>query len=153
MSEVYLARDPLIAICDSPKNRFNYVKEKLQGGSEVVFWLGIRKKVLGRWCQLKKETPGLNYVDMVNGNIPENSFKTDPESKRVEKRLTYHYSQAASTKANLNRSGSHSQSLEEKEKVAKVSILKSKVIPVEKWEASLNMMEGRLKEAEEEIGQ
>ena len=101
----------------------------------------------------KKEIPGLNYVDIVYGNIPGNSFKIDPESKGVEKPLTYHCSQASSRKDNLNRSGSHSKRLEEEEKVAKVSILKSKVIPVEKWEASLNMMEGRLKEAEEEIGQ
>ena len=98
MSEVYPARDPLIVLCDPPENCFNYVKEQRQGGSEVVFWLGIRKKVLRRWCQLKKETPGLKYVDMVNGNIPGNAFKIDPESKRVEKRLTYHCSQASSAK-------------------------------------------------------
>ena len=119
----------------------------------MVFWLGIKKKVLRRWCQLKKETPGLKYVDMVNGNIPGNTFKMDPASKRVEKRLTHHYSQASSSKANLNRNGSHSKRLEEEEKVIKVSILKSDVISVEKWEASLNMMERRLKEAKEEIAQ
>ena len=153
MSEVYPARDPLIVLCDPPENCFNYVKEQRQGGSEVVFWLGIRKKVLRRWCQLKKETPGLKYVDMVNGNIPGNAFKIDPESKRVEKRLTYHCSQASSAKANLNRSGSLSKRFEDEEKVIKVSILKSDVISVEKWEASLSMMERRLKEAKEEIGQ
>lgn len=153
MSEVYPARDPLIAICEPPKNLFNYVKEQRQGGSEVVFWLGIRKKVLKRWCQFQKETPDLNYVDNVKGNVLANTFKIDPESKRVEKRLTYHCSQASSTKANLNRSESHSKRLQEEQKVVKVSILKSDVISVEKWEASLNMMERRLKEAKEEIGQ
>ena len=140
MSEVYPARDPLIAICDPPENRFNYIKEQRQGESEVVFWLGIRKKVLRRWSQLKKETPGLKYVDMVNGNIPGNTFKIDPESKRVEQRLTYHCSQALTTKANLNRSGSHSKRFEDEEKIIKVSILKSDVISVEKWEASLSVM-------------
>ena len=153
MSEVYPARDPLIAICDPSGNRFNYVKEQRQGESKVVFWLGIRRKVLRRWCQLKKETPGLKYVDMVNGNIPGNTFKIDPECKRVEKRLTYHCSQALTTKANLNRSGSHSKRFEDEEKIIKVSILKSDVISVEKWEASLNVIEKRLKEAKEEIGQ
>ena len=28
----------------------------------------------------KKRTPGLKYADMVNGNIPGNTFKIDPES-------------------------------------------------------------------------
>ena len=90
---------------------------------------------------------------MVNGNIPGNTFKIDPESKRVKQRLTYHCSQALTTKANLNRSGSHSKRFEDEEKIIKVSILKSAVISVEKWEASLSVMERRLKEAKEEIAQ
>ena len=81
MSDVCPARDPLIAICDPPENRFSYVKEQRQGAFEVVFWLGIRKKVLRRWCELQKETSGLKHVDMVNENIPGNTFKIDPESK------------------------------------------------------------------------
>ena len=84
MSDIYPARDPLIAISDPPENRFSYVKEQWQGRSEVVFWLGIRRKALSRWCQLQKETSGLKHVDMVNENIPRNTFKIDPESKRVE---------------------------------------------------------------------
>ena len=88
MSDVYPARDPLIVICDPPENRFSYVNEQQQGGSKVVFWLGIRKKALRRWCQLQKETSGLKHVDMGNENIPRNTFKIDPESKRVKKRLT-----------------------------------------------------------------
>ena len=81
MSDVCPARDPLIAICDPPENRFSYVKEQRQGAFEVVFWLGIRRKVLRRWCKLQKETSGLKHVDMVNENIPGNTFKIDPESK------------------------------------------------------------------------
>ena len=153
MSEVYPAHDPLIVICNSPQNHFNNIKEQQQGESEVVFWLGIKKKVLRKWCQLKKETPGLKYVDMVNGNIPGNTFKIDPESKRVEQCLTYHCSRASITKANLNRSGSRSKRFEDEEKIIKVTILKGDVISVEKWEASLSVMERRLKEAKEEIGQ
>ena len=124
-----------------------------KSGSAVVFWLGIKKKILRRWCQLKKETPALRYVDMVNGNIPGNAFKIGPRSKRVEKRLAYLYSQASRTKANLNMSGSHSKRFEDEGKVAKVSILKSDVISAEKWEPSLSIMERILKEAKEEIGQ
>ena len=70
MLDVYPALYPLIAICDPPDNRFSYVKEQRQGGSEVVFWLGIRKKALRRWCQSQKETSGLKHVDTVNENIP-----------------------------------------------------------------------------------
>ena len=94
MSDVYLARDPLqlMAICDPPENRFSYVKEQRQGGFEVVFWLGISKEALRRWCELQKETSGLKHVDMVIENIPRNTFKIDPESRRVEKRLTCHCS-------------------------------------------------------------
>ena len=58
----------------------------------MVFWLGIRKKTLSRWCQLQKEISGLKHVDMVNENTPRNTFKIDPESKRVEKRFSYHCS-------------------------------------------------------------
>ena len=90
---------------------------------------------------------------MVNGNSPGNTFKIDPENKKVEKRSTYHCSQASSTKANLSRTGSRSKRSEDEEKVIKVSILRSDVVSVEKWEASLSMMERRLKEAKEEIGQ
>ena len=53
----------------------------------------------------------------------------------------------------MNRCGSRSKRFENEEKVMKVSILRSGVISVEKWEASLSMMERRLKEAKEEIGQ
>ena len=151
MSEVYLARDPLI--CDPLENRFSYVKEQRQGGSEMVFGFGMRKKVLRRWSLLKKETPGHKHVDMVNENIPGNTFKIDPERMRLEKRLTYHRFQASSTIANLDRSGSRANGFEDEEKVIKVSFLKSDVISVEKWEAGLSMMERKLKEAEEEIGQ
>ena len=90
---------------------------------------------------------------MVNGNIPGNTFKIDPESKRVlEKSLTYHCSQELSRKANLNRTRGTGvfKRFEDEEKVMEVSIiniiiLKSDVISVEKWEASLSMMERRLK--------
>ena len=92
MSDVYSARDPPIVLCDPLGNRFSYLKEQRKGGSDVVFWLGIRKKALRRWCQLQKQTSGLKHVDMVNEKIPRNTFKIDPESKRVEKRLTYHSS-------------------------------------------------------------
>ena len=37
MPDVYPARYPLIAICDPPDNRFSYVQERRQGGSEVGF--------------------------------------------------------------------------------------------------------------------
>ena len=80
MSYVYSARDPLLVICDPLKNRLSYVKEQRQGGSEVVFWLAIRKKALRRWCQLQKGTSGLKHVDMVNENIPRNTFKIEPAS-------------------------------------------------------------------------
>ena len=50
----------------------------------MVFWLGIRKRALRRWYQSHKGTSGLKHVDMVNENIPRNTFKIDPESKRVE---------------------------------------------------------------------
>ena len=53
----------------------------------------------------------------------------------------------------MNRSGSRSKRFEDEEKIIKVSILKSDVISVEKWETSLSVMERRLKEAKEEIGQ
>ena len=79
MSDVCPARDSLITICDPPENRFSYVKEQRQGAFEVVFWLGIRKKVLRRWCELQKETSGLKHVDMINENILR--IKIDPESK------------------------------------------------------------------------
>ena len=92
MPDVYPARYPLIAICDPPNNRFSYVQERRQGGSEVGFWLGIRKKALRRWYQSQKENSGLKLVDIVNENIPKNSFKIKPESKRVEKLWTYHCS-------------------------------------------------------------
>ena len=106
-----------------------------------------------KWYQLKKETPGLRYIDIVNGNIPGNAFKIDPENKRVENRLTCHCSEAFIKKIGLNRSGSSSKRLQDEEKIIKVALLKTDIISVERWEASLTTMEKKLKEAKEEICQ
>ena len=90
----------------------------------MVFWLGMKKKVLRRWYHLTKETPRHKHIDMVDENIPGNTFKIDPERMRVEKRSTYHRFQASSTIAKLDRSGSRSNGFEDEEKVIKVSFLK-----------------------------
>ena len=51
----------------------------------MVFRLGIRKKALRSWCKLQKETSGLKHVDMVNQNIPENTFQIDPAESKSRK--------------------------------------------------------------------
>ena len=84
MSEIYPACDPLIAVCDPPENCFNYFKEQWQGGSEVVFWLGIGKKVLRRWCQLKEETLVLSMLTWSMGTSPEIHLKSTLKARESE---------------------------------------------------------------------
>ena len=61
MSDRYPVRDPLVSICSPPER---------EGGNEVVFWLAIKNAALIQWHKLKQETPGIAYIDMLNGIIP-----------------------------------------------------------------------------------
>ena len=51
-----------------------------EGGNEVVFWLAIKNAALIQWHKLKKEMPGIAYIDMLNGIIPGHVFKISQES-------------------------------------------------------------------------
>ena len=100
---------------------------------------------------LKKKTLGMKYVDMLNGTIPGNAFKIDRESNRVESRLAIHCATAFKTRNRLNRSASAAKRKEQEEKNCKLAILKNDIITIEKWEASITLMEQKLKDAKEEI--
>jgi len=45
------------------------VTREVEGGDDVVFWLAIKNATLKRWQKLKKETPVIAYIDMLNGII------------------------------------------------------------------------------------
>ena len=78
-------------------------------------------------------------------------FKIYPDSKRVENRLSFHCSSAFDKCTGLNRSRSKPQRVTQFGKVRKLAILNNDIISVEKWEASLTLMEQKMKEAKDEI--
>ena len=55
-----------------------------EGGNEVVFWLAIKNAALIQWHKLKKEMPGIAYIDMLNGIIPSHVFKISQESDQIK---------------------------------------------------------------------
>ena len=61
MSDRYPVRDP-------PRI---YLRTKHgEGGNEVVFSLAIKNTTLIQWHKLKKETPSIAYINMLNEIIP-----------------------------------------------------------------------------------
>ena len=74
MSDRYPVRDPLVSICSPPEKHLKYVTKQREGGNEVVFWLAIKNTALIQWHKLKQETPGIAYIDMLNGIIPGRAF-------------------------------------------------------------------------------
>ena len=70
MSDRYPVCDPLVSICSPPEKQLKYVTKQREGGNEVVFWLAIKNAALIQWHKLKQETPGIAYIDMLNGIIP-----------------------------------------------------------------------------------
>lgn len=105
MSDRYPVRDPLVSICNPPEAQLKYVSKQREGGNEVVFWLAIKNAALIQWHKLKKETPGIAYIDMLNGIIPGQAFKISRESDRIERRLSNRCSAASITNQTLNRKG------------------------------------------------
>ena len=66
MSDRYPVRDP-------PRI---YLRTKhREGGNEVVFSLAIKNTTLIQWHKLKKETPSILYINMLNEIIPGHALK------------------------------------------------------------------------------
>ena len=97
----------------------------------------IKNTALIQWHKLKKETPSIAYIDMLNGIIPGHAFKISWESDWIEGRLPKYCSAASITNQILNRKGNCKNRKGHEEKLCRLTILKSKVISVEKWEVDL----------------
>ena len=127
------------------------MSKQREGGNEVVFWLAIKNAALIQWHKLKMATPGITYIDMLNGVIPGRAFKINWESERIEGRLSNRCSAALITNQTLNRKGNHKNRKEHDENLCRLAVLKNEVISVEKWEADLRSIQSKLEKAEEEI--
>ena len=66
MSDCYPVRDP---------PRMHLQTKQREVGDEVVFSLAIKNTALIQWHKLKKETPSIAYIDMLNGIIPDHALK------------------------------------------------------------------------------
>ena len=84
MSDRYPVRDTLVSICSPPEKQLKYATKQREGGNEVVFWLAIKNAALIQWHKLKQETPGIAYIDVLNGVIPGQAFKISQESDQIE---------------------------------------------------------------------
>ena len=74
---------------------------------------------------------------MLNGIIPGHAFKISRESDRIEGRLSRRSSTASITNQTLNRKGNCKNRKGHEEKLCRLTILKSELISVEKWETDL----------------
>ena len=88
---------------------------------------------------------------MLNGIIPGHAFKISRESDRIEGRLSRRSSTASITNQTLNRKGNCKNRKGHEEKLCRLTILKSELISVEKWETDLCAIQSKLERAEEEI--
>lgn len=118
--------------------------KQCEGGNEVVFWLAIKNAALIQWHKLKKEMPGIAYIDMLNGIIPSHVFKISQESDQIEGRLPKRCSAASITNQTLNRKGNCKNRKGHEEKLCRLAILKSELISVEKWEVDLCAIQSKL---------
>ena len=135
MSDRYPVRDPSCL----------YLRTKQrEGGNELVFSLAIKNTALIQWHKLKKETPCIAYIDMLNGIIPDHALKISGERDRIEGRLSKHCSVASIIDQILNRKGNFKNRKGHEEKLCRLTILKSKVIPLEKWEVDLCAIQSKL---------
>ena len=135
MSDRYPVRDPSCL----------YLRTKQrEGGNELVFSLAIKNTALIQWYKLKKETPCIAYIDMLNGIIPGHSLKINGERDRIEGRLSKHCSVTSITDQILNRKGNCKNRKGHEEKLCRLTILKSKVISLEKWEVDLCAIQSKL---------
>ena len=150
MSDLCPVRDPLIHICDPPERQLTYVSKQREGGNEVVLWLAIKNAALIQWHKLKMATPGIAYIDMLNGVIPGRAFKINRESERIEGRLSNRCSAASITNQTLNRQGNHKNRKEHDQKLCRVAVLKNEMISVKKWEADLRSIQSKLEKGGEE---
>ena len=66
MSDRYPVRDP---------HRIYLRTKHREGGNEVVFSLAIKNTTLIQWHKLKKETPSISYINMLNEIIPGHALK------------------------------------------------------------------------------
>jgi len=151
MSDCYPICDPLVHICSPPEKQLQYILKQWECGNDVVFWIGIQNVALIKWHKVKKETPALTYVDLLNGLIPGQAFKIDRNCERIESRLSGRCCAVSSIQQSLNRKGNSLKRKEHEKKIYRMVVLKSEVYSVERWEADINLMESKFKKAEEEI--
>ena len=82
-----------------------------------MFWLAIKNAALIQWHKLKKETPGIAYIDLLNGSIPGQAFKISRDSDRIERQLSNRFYAASITNQTLNRIGNCKNRKEHEEKL------------------------------------
>ena len=83
-------------------------------------------------------------IDMLNGIIPGHALNISGERDRIEGRLSKHCSVASIIDQILNRKGNFKNRKGHEEKLCRLTILKSKVIPLEKWEVDLCAIQSKL---------
>ena len=96
-------------------------------------------------AQIEKRNPKhCIHWHVINGIIPGHALKISWESDRIEGRLSNRCSVASVTNQILNRKGNCKNRKGHEEKLCRLTILKSKVISVEKWEVYLCAIQSKL---------
>ena len=124
---------------------FMYLRIKQrEGGNEVVFSLAIKSTALIQWHKLKKETPRISYMDMLNRIIPDHALNISWESDRIEGRLSKRCSAGSITNQILNRKVTCKNRKGHNAKLCRLTILKSEIILVGKWEVDLCSIQSKI---------
>ena len=87
---------------------------------------------------------GVQYIDLVNLNIPGDAFRLNRNSKRLESRL-YELGNLVETKRKaLNKKSSPKQRNEFFASYKKIAVLKDEVITVDEWTSEICKLEQKL---------
>ena len=153
MSSTYDRRF-VISLTDCPSARLKYVVLQREKGNEVLFWLSIKSDSLATWRRQlvsDESQTGVQYIDLVNHNIPGDAFRLNRNSKRLESRL-YELGNLVETKRKaLNKKGSPKQRKEFFASYKKIAVLKDEVISVDEWTSEICKLEQKLELAKQEI--
>ncbi len=132
MSDCYPICDPLVHICSPPEKQLHYILKQWECGNDVVFWIGIQNEALIQWHKVKRVTPALTYVNLLNGLIPGHAFKIVRNCERIESRLSGRCCAVSCIQPSLNRTGNSLKRKQHGKNIYKLAVLKSEVYSVER---------------------
>ena len=148
MSSVFQTKE-VLSLAECPNTQLHYVKEQRQSGNQVVFSLKVKLEALSSW---RRDLSGtliswVQYIDLINLNIPGTAFLLDSKSERLESQLSKACIEDRNKIKFLNKKGTVKQRQEFLEKRKTLAVLEKDIVSVEYWKSQINTLEQKLEVA------